>query len=117
MESHAPKRLHHSRSPSLDLRPTIPIKMTIVRENAFSTNAGIQTNASSSPSSHFGTHCWSSRTMAHNRKCNVAVAGKGATKAQNMLAGSNFCSEQKESNMSDVNTTVRGKGQYRHACL
>src|SRR5262249_30737096 len=115
MLSHAPSRLHHSRTPSNDCRPIMPINITIVSEKAYSTSAGAHTKARHAPVAGSAAHRWRSSMMPKRSAWRTGTAAKGAKNAVTRLFQSRRRIEQKESSHVEMNTTDSGNGQYSHA--
>src|SRR5262245_35909167 len=110
MPSQAPKRLHHSRTSSLEASPIIPMSTTIDSTNETATSTGPQTNACHSPP---GTpfKYWNSSTIAQSIACNAGTATIGANTAIAMLHGFRQSIEQSDTSQNDTKTTARWNGQ------
>src|SRR5262245_39811423 len=120
MLSHAPSRLHHSRTPSVDCRPIMPISTMIVSEKANSTSGGAHTKACDNPATSVGVGChWCSSSMiAQSRACSTPTQTNGASRAAPMAFQSvKLCTEQNDRSHSEQNSTDNGNGQYFHASV
>src|SRR5262245_9016568 len=112
MPSHAPSRLHHSRTPSTDCLPIIPISTTMVMTKASATNGGPHTNAFCAPISGAAAQRCSQSITAHKRAWSVGTATNGAPNAAAMPFQSvRPCIAQNDNSHMDTNTTQSGNGQ------
>src|SRR3954447_13279047 len=118
MPSQAPRRLHHSRAPSEDWRPIMPISMMIVIEKAYSTKGGPQTNARHNPVAGLRAQTCSTIMITQRSACRTGTATNGAPNAAaTPFQSRRLVTEQNERSQSETKTTDSGNGQYDHAVV
>src|SRR5215203_2572213 len=109
--SHAPRRLHHSRTSSVDSRPIIPIRTTMVTTKERATSGGPQTNALAAPFTESFAHPCISSITAHRTACNTGTATNGAPKAaRSGLQSWRVRTAQKARSQIETKTTDNGNG-------
>src|SRR5215204_4717135 len=117
MPIHAPSRLHHSLTASVDCRPIMPMRTTIVSTKEAATSGGAQMKACQAPAPSGVFHECSRTMTAHNRACitTTATTGGSADSTTALIPVRRIAN--RDSSHIEEKTTASGKGQKRAAVV